>query len=105
MMTLTTWKDMKKRSNEEILVIQERATALAIDWAKSDMTSLSDDVADTMEEYMDSMYCNSANSINVIRDHRQLACDVIVIDCIYALTREQLIKLEKAFRDLADSVD
>jgi hypothetical protein len=96
---------MKKRSKEEILVIQERATVLAIDWAKSDMTSLSDDVADTMEEYMDSMYCNSANSINVIRDHRKKACEVIVIDCIYALTREQLDKLDRALKILADSVD
>lgn len=79
-----------------------RATEQLIVWAKSDETSVTDNLKEAFEAFYKAGGVYNRMDEQGILEWRRILSGRIVIDSIHALTKIQLIKAEKAAQQIAD---
>lgn len=87
-------KKLMKQINA-VDVLQERAVQSLIDFGKSRKTFIPDGLKADINNYIAAI--NSKATI----EHRKLFAQALVIDCIYAVNHDELLKLEAAAHEIA----
>ena len=75
---------------------------ILIAWAKSDKTTLTKEVKDSLENFLEACACNAIKNEESRREWRIIAMQRLIIECIHALTHEQLLKAETAAKEVAE---
>lgn len=81
---------------------RSRATEQLIAWAKSDETSVTDNLKEAFEAFYKAGGVYNRMDEQGILEWRRILSGRIVIDSIHALAKIQLIKAEKAAQQIAD---
>ena len=80
---------------------RKAAVDALIYWAKKNMGELA--MRDSVNEFLDASGANipSIGGEETILSHRKIAANRLVIDCMYALTKEELSKVDKELEVIA----
>lgn len=75
---------------------------ILIAWAKSDKTALTEEVKESLENFLEACACNGIKNEESRREWRVIAMQRLIIDCIHALSHDQLLKAEAAAKRVAE---
>ena len=80
---------------------RKAAVDALIYWAKKNMGELA--MRDSVNEYLEVIGANlpAIGGEKTILSHRKIAANRLVIDCLYALTKEELSKVDKELKGIA----
>ena len=80
---------------------RKAAAAALIEWAKKNMGELA--MREAVNEYLEVIGANhpSIGGEETILSHRRMAVNRLAIDCSYALTKEELSKVDKELKGIA----
>lgn len=88
-------------TDNEFNKVRQAAVEALIDWAKVGTGEIT--MRDSVNEFLDASGANLASigGEETILSHRSMAVNRLVIDCMYALTKEELSKVDKELKGIA----
>lgn len=75
---------------------------ILIAWAKSDNTIPTEEMKEALENVLEACACNGIKNEESRREWRIIAMQRLIIECIHALSHEQLQKAEAAAKKIAE---
>ena len=75
---------------------------ILISWAKFDKTALTEEVKESLENFLDACACNGIKNEESHREWRVIAMQRLIIECIHALSHDQLLKAVTSAKKIAE---
>ena len=75
---------------------------ILVAWAKSDNTIPTEEMKEALENFLEACACNGIKNEESRREWRIIAMQRLIIECIHALSHEQLLKAEAAAKKIAE---
>lgn len=94
--------DKKRTTGEKVRTQMMTAHDTLIAWAKSDNRTLTEEVKESLMNFLEACGFDSIRNKDSRREWRTIAMQRLIIECIHALTHEQLLKAEAAAKKVTE---